>query len=511
MRLKTVRIKNFRCYLDSGNIDIGKLTAFVGRNDIGKSTILEALDLFFNEGKGAVELEKDDVNLTALSNGVGSFSITCLFDELPNSIVVDSTYETTLQDEFLTNSTGCVEIEKVFSGSKLLKILLHANHPSHPQCADLLSKKNKELKRIVSDLNLDCENESINAALRKTIRAHFESELACGTREIDVTKGDDLKTIWDGIKSALPLYNLFRADRENSDTDDEVQDPIKACAKKILSEPNLQAKLKGVADHVITALSEVVNRTYMKLSEMAPSVAAGLKPRVPNVEDLKWADVFKGVSISGVDNIPINKRGSGVKRLVLLNFFRAEVEHSRNEARGMIYAVEEPETSQHVDHQRLLIKSLKDLSLRDGIQVVLTTHSSTMVKMLGYDCLRQVRDTPTGRIVGPVVGNVLKYDSMIEASYLAFGEVLIEYHDQLWAVIEGEKKLQAFKTNRPTLTYYRIDKPDGVGGYKNEPHVLSHYVRDQIHHPENTLNPRFTETQLKQSIEEMRAFLIANP
>lgn len=61
MKLKSVRIKNFRGYVDSDDIDVGKLTAFVGRNDIGKSTILEALDIFFNEGKGAVALEKDDI------------------------------------------------------------------------------------------------------------------------------------------------------------------------------------------------------------------------------------------------------------------------------------------------------------------------------------------------------------------------------------------------------------------------------------------------------------------
>lgn len=77
---------------------------------------------------------------------------------------------------------------------------------------------------------------------------------------------------------------------------------------------------------------------------------------IPSAESLKWIDVFKSVSITGDEDIPINKRRSGVKRLVLLNFFRAEAERRKNESNvpDIIYAIEEPETSQHPSHQLLL-------------------------------------------------------------------------------------------------------------------------------------------------------------
>lgn len=45
MKIKNVAIKNFRGYSDEINSDFEDLTAFVGKNDIGKSTILEALDI----------------------------------------------------------------------------------------------------------------------------------------------------------------------------------------------------------------------------------------------------------------------------------------------------------------------------------------------------------------------------------------------------------------------------------------------------------------------------------
>ena len=91
--------------------------------------------------------------------------------------------------------------------------------------------------------------------------------------------------------------------------------------------------------------------------------------------------------IGGINDIPINKHGSGVKRLVLLIFFRAEAERMRaaNNHPSVIYAIEKPETSQHVHHQKLLINALVELSREPDVQVILTTHSGFIVKHLNYN------------------------------------------------------------------------------------------------------------------------------
>ena len=68
MKIKSLRIKNFRGYCDETTINFEDLTAFVGQNDMGKSSILEALDIFFNDSKGVVKLDKDDVNVGARAN-----------------------------------------------------------------------------------------------------------------------------------------------------------------------------------------------------------------------------------------------------------------------------------------------------------------------------------------------------------------------------------------------------------------------------------------------------------
>ncbi|WP_164125933.1 AAA family ATPase, partial [Stenotrophomonas maltophilia] len=62
---------------------------------------------------------------------------------------------------------------------------------------------------------------------------------------------------------------------------------------------------------------------------------------------------------------------------VLVSFFKAEAERrlKTSSRRSIIYAIEEPETAQHPNNQRVLIDSFKSLAEDSGCQVILTTHS----------------------------------------------------------------------------------------------------------------------------------------
>jgi predicted ATP-dependent endonuclease of OLD family len=51
MRLRKFRVRAFRCIHDSGEIKVGDLAAFIGRNESGKTTILEALTLLNKDSK----------------------------------------------------------------------------------------------------------------------------------------------------------------------------------------------------------------------------------------------------------------------------------------------------------------------------------------------------------------------------------------------------------------------------------------------------------------------------
>ena len=128
MKITTVKLNNFRCFKEETKISFEDLTVFVGRNDAGKSTILQALDLFFNEGKGVVKFDKDDI--CKLGEPAGEAEISVSFCDLPPTVVIDETNETTLADEYLLNESGELEIVKKFSPSATKpKVFVRAIHP----------------------------------------------------------------------------------------------------------------------------------------------------------------------------------------------------------------------------------------------------------------------------------------------------------------------------------------------------------------------------------------------
>jgi len=58
MKLKRARIQNFRC-LEDVEISFDDVTTFIGPNGVGKSSVLRALDWFFNGGSGVALTDED--------------------------------------------------------------------------------------------------------------------------------------------------------------------------------------------------------------------------------------------------------------------------------------------------------------------------------------------------------------------------------------------------------------------------------------------------------------------
>ena len=515
MKIKSITIDNFRGYKDPVTIPFDNLTVFVGKNDIGKSTILEALDIFFNDSKAIHKLEKDDINKDNSKNGNNDIIISVEFIDIPDKLILDESAETNLEKEFLLNASGNLEIVKSYKDAGKAKTYIKAFHPNHPDCNDLLLQKIKGLKEKVKQFSLDCPDSTKKCVLRKTIWEHFHDDLQCSEREIE-TSGDDLKDIWLKLQAYMPIYSLFQSDRSNSDKDKEAQDPLKEAVKVILADREIQSSLAEVAQKVHNHLEIVTNSTLEKLKTMNPQIANTLHPNLPSSDNLGWADVFKGVSITSDNDIPINKRGSGVKRLVLINFFRAEAERMLNTTNhpNVIYAIEEPETAQHIDHQRKLIKALIDLSENPVVQIILTTHSSFVVKQLKFDNIRLISEKGDHKTVECIDKQLLPFPSLNEINFSAFKEISEEYHNELYGYLqakasdenkENERECEFDKwLEQKGCTRIKIWKRKSSKGIKTQWTTLPTYIRNFIHHPENNDNSEYTIEELKQSIELLR-------
>ncbi len=505
MKIKSVILENFRGYQTRQVIKMSNFTAFVGKNDVGKSTVLEALDIFFNDGKGAVSIDPSDVNVNAqvaAGNNPIDIVIGVIFTDLPAEVVLDENNRTNLAAEYLLDENGDLTIIKRYPNGGKAKVSIFANHPTNTNCCDLLTKKQTDLRKITRDL--DCDH-NVNANMRQAIRDQYAADLNCAMVEIDASK-EDAKNIWDELRKYMPVYSLFQADRSNGDKDKEIQDPLKEAVKQLMSEAVIEQKCQEIYDLVLDKLQSVSDRTLAKIREMNPQLANTLHPSMPQSAELKWTEVFKNVSITGDNDIPINKRGSGVKRMVLLNFFRAEAElnQQRAETPGIVYAIEEPETAQHVEHQLLLIKALLQLSQNPTTQIIITTHSSTVLKNLTFDNVRLVVDKPEGKIVENIISSQLPYPSLNEIAFTSFGEYTPEYHDELYGHIEFEGWLPEYKNDKPQIQYNQLGRD---GNIVPKDITLTEKIRHQIHHPENHHNPPYTKEELAKSIDDMRVFI----
>ena len=384
MKLCKLILKNFRGY-ESLHIDLNEdINVIIGKNDIGKSTIMEAMDIFFN-GNSSSKIDVDDLNIYAEEKEI---QISCLFSECYEDIVLDSARKTSLAQEYLLNNDGLLEIRKVWNcskekiGSSDLKVYINAYYPKINE-KPLINMKISELKKILQSLqneiiNYDSINKTVSSEIRKSLYEHhinnngtFENKL------IDISK-EDAKDIWSKINENLPIFFLFKSDRSNVDSDSEVQNPLKIATKNALRE--LQNELDSISNIVKEAVKVIGDKTIEKLREMDEEIASTL---TTELNTKAWDSIF---SFELIDDrgIPLNKRGSGVRRLMLLSYFRAEADRLMSETNknNVIYAIEEPETAQHPNYQKMIIDTFKDIATDNKHQIIITTHTPEIAKMV---------------------------------------------------------------------------------------------------------------------------------
>lgn len=456
MKLVSVSLTNFRAFRGTVTIPIDDLTVFIGKNDVGKSSVLDALAIFF--GNESVKLEYGDCNVFALQEGQEPVvEITCEFDELPEAVVLDAQSTTNFRDEYLLTSSGRLKVKKRYtlSGSRPREdVYICALHPATPGYQDLLTLSNTQLKQRLQELNISDEGVDLrsNPSIRRAIWQSC-SNLVLHEQDIPVNK-EDAKRIWEKLEPLMPVYALFKSDRPSQDTDSEVQDPMKLAISEAIA--SVSDELRKVEQVVREKAEAIARETHEQLRQIDESLAAELVPEFR--AEPKWLSVFS-ITMRTEAGIPLNKRGSGVRRLVLLSFFRAAAERRRQEEgdKGIIYAVEEPETSQHPKNQKLLVEAFRELANSGNCQILLTTHSPSLAKMLPPESLRYLHRTDTG-FNEVLSGSEKVYEQIVESL-----GVMPDSRVKLLLCVEGPTDVIALKWLSRALHLSDPSLPDLTG------------------------------------------------
>ncbi|WP_367366614.1 AAA family ATPase [Leuconostoc pseudomesenteroides] len=456
MKLVKFIIKNFRGYKEQ-EVQFTDFTTFVGINDAGKSTILEALDIFFKNSK----IERSDRQI----NSTEDVELTAYFSDLPSSIVLE-TVPTTFDEEYLTlkdsDSNEYFVLKQKYSGESLkLSEFIVSTFPTDESVKDIHTLKINELKKNFSDI-IPHVDKRVSTEIRKVALKSAAESGKLDTIEISINNKGALKDISSAIYSNLPIYQLFKADRSNNDGDSEIQDPINAIIKVSLAQQHIQQQLESVSKDIESSVKNITDTTVNMLQDMNPSIASDLDA---NFKTPNWSSVFK-FSLDTNSGIPLNKRGSGVRRLILLNFFRSEAKRKLDDAEkgnahnlDIIYAFEEPETAQHPKFQKMLIDSFKTISESKQIQVFITTHSPSIVQIVPKDGIRLIKkDNNDINILSNqeaisgvidqlgILPNIKLYPDQIECAVFVEGTTDIEFFEYIYNMLSTKTDVEKEKT-----------------------------------------------------------------
>ena len=362
MELVGLKLKNFRRYRDI-EFDLSQnLHMIVGNNDIGKSTILEALDIFFNDKSAVNKISFDDLNHKSKLEGETTANITCLFKLKENEqVLIDSSFLTNPKDEYLLNELGLLEITKKydFSGSTIKQSIYIVS--CIPNCIDssILTKKQTELRTLVERLIPYSDvDKRINSLMRQALYHHYltvNPEYSLETKEIDTKSILNDKDFYINLEKQLPDFYLFKADRENNTTDSEIQNPLSLAVKDVLQSDEVKQKLTEIQELVTNHINEVNMATIEQMKRFSNRLGNSLKANLTT----NWSKAFSN-DINDSNDIPINKKGSGIRRLLLLSYLMVDANKKSfiKNKKNIIYAIEEPETALHPNLQKKFLSEL---------------------------------------------------------------------------------------------------------------------------------------------------------
>lgn len=354
MIIHNISIKNFRGIDSRDCLTVGTINTFVGKNDYGKSTILKALDAFFND-----KFTNHDVYKGIAEGEVTEITVRFTTEENINPLALDPDGFISLTKKFSYTTSGKLKKEFFYTCNDI-------NHEAINNCWGI---KEAEINGFLDQLGISYTRSGRGVTNLSKIEQLDEGTIEHG-RTVKTHIADDyVKNLIKQYETIeYPEYSLFDAEQDLSVGSTDFQNQFKPIATQSLENnkdltDQIEDNVQGDLNKEFSIITELMQKNVPELDAITSSVQCNWKNLVKFDLGLK----FKSES----HDIPISHKGTGFKRLLMVAYFEYLAQKQSNKYN--IFAIEEPETFLHPELQYDLLSSI--VSLSDDAQFFLTTHS----------------------------------------------------------------------------------------------------------------------------------------
>jgi CRISPR-associated exonuclease Cas4 len=404
MKLRKIEIDKFRS-IDHIELEIDNISILIGENNAGKSNILRAIELFYQDSIKGINEE-----YFYFKDHNEPISIILTFDRLT---------EYDRKQKYLKHwiYNEAIRVKKVveFDTRTQKYTMTFYGWQAKPRdvCFDLsrFDEYKSDIKKIVLEKKLP---EYFKTEKGTVTQASYKEGVA---RLIEEGKVEFGKPDWiknpAGLKEVfadlLPKFYLVPAVKDAQDESKTTQQTVLGklvndlTNRIVLKNPkfeDVKKQLEGLKKYLnksetgddserLQEIKDFEKTITDIISESMPGTKVGIEIITPELVDL-----FKDVKITLYDALPtsIDSKGHGLQRALILAYIRAYaktistvvIEQKQQETfvKNFILAIEEPELYLHPNGQRKMMSVLRNIASTD--QVLACTHSNFFVDMFEY-------------------------------------------------------------------------------------------------------------------------------